>query len=210
MADVLSTEIKKQVEKGIIVLKNGGVVAFPTDTIYGLGCSIYHTKAVERIFIIKERPRHMALPILLANTGQIKDVAAEVPPIAWQLAERFLPGGLTLVLKKSASVPDVVTVGGDTVAVRIPSHPVPVALIEGTGAPLVGTSANISGMPNPLTAEDVRSQLGDKVDLIIDGGGSPGGIESTVVDVTGKFPRILREGAITREELEKSYKGGSN
>jgi len=120
---------------------------------------------------------------------------------------RFLPGALTLVLPKAAGLPDIITAGGETVAVRIPAHPVPVALAEGIGSPIVGTSANLSGSPSAITAADVRDQFGDRIDLIIDGGRCPGGIESTVVDVTGETPLVLREGAVSQRELEKAYQG---
>jgi len=145
----------------------------------------------------------MALPLLLAHTLQISEVAEPVPPIAWLLAHNFLPGALTIVLHKSNSVPDIITGGGITVAVRIPAHPIPVALADGLGMPIVGTSANLSGKPSALTADKVYSQFGDKIDLVIDGGRCPGGRESTIVDVTGETPVILREGAISRKELEQ-------
>lgn len=201
--DKLCPEIQTQIEKGVSILKQGGVVAFPTDTVYGLGASANIHQAVERIYEVKERPRNMALPLLLARTSQISEVTELVPPIAWLLVRNFLPGALTIVLYKSSSVPDIVTAGSKTVAVRIPAHYVPVALIEGTGAPIVGTSANLGGRPSLLTADDVYSQLGDKIDLVIDGGRCPGSRESTIVDVTGGKPVLLREGAISREELEK-------
>jgi L-threonylcarbamoyladenylate synthase len=130
-------------------------------------------------------------------------VAGEVPPLAWRLARRFLPGALTMVLPSSSSVPDIITAGSGTVAVRVPRHPVPVALIRGLGAPVVGTSANLSGRPSALTAPEVSAQFGERIDLIIDGGRCPGGRESTVVDLTGRTPVVLREGAISREELER-------
>lgn len=196
-------DIKEQIEKGIAILKQGGLVAFPTDTVYGLGACAYIPQAVERVYQVKGRARDMALPLLVANNTQISEVAENIPPLAWLLIRRFLPGALTLVLPKSKSVPDVVTAGGKTVGVRIPAHPVPIALIEGLAAPIVGTSANLTGQPSPLTADEVYAQLGDKVDLIIDGGRCPGGRESTVVDVTGETPVVLREGAISIEELKK-------
>ncbi|MFC2036301.1 L-threonylcarbamoyladenylate synthase [Chloroflexota bacterium] len=118
-----------------------------------------------------------------------------------------MPGALTIVLPKSNSVPDIITAGGTTIAVRIPAHPIPSALIGGLGVPIVGTSANPSGKPSPLTADAVYSQLGNKIDLIIDGGRCPGGRESTVIDVTGETPVVLREGAISREELEQVSRG---
>ena len=196
-------DIQEQIERGISVLRQGGLVAFPTDTVYGLGACVSLRQAVERVYRVKGRPRNMAFPLLLAHTSQIGEVADSVPQIAWLLVRNFLPGALTLVLHKSSSVPDVITSGGMTVAVRIPAHPVPVALAEGLGTPIVGTSANLSGKPSALTADEVYSQLGDKIDLVIDGGRCPGGRESTVVDVTGEVPVVLREGAISREELER-------
>jgi len=196
-----SLDIQKQVERGILILKQGGIVAYPTDTVYGLGACIGIRQAVERIYQVKERPRDIALPLLIADTAQISEVAETVPPDAWLLIRRFMPGALTVVLNKSEAVPDVVTAGGTTIAVRIPDHPVPVALIQGVGTPIIGTSANLSGRPSPLTAGEVHLQFGDNIDLIIDGGRCSGSRESTIVDVTGKIPVILREGAISREEL---------
>ena len=205
MQNKLSLSIQQQVEQGISILKQGGIVAFPTDTVYGLGACIGIRYAVERVYRVKERPRSMALPLLLADASQIGEVAEPVPQIAWLLADKFLPGALTMVLHKSESVPDIITGRGKTVAIRIPAHPVPVALARGLGAPIVGTSANLSGKPSALTADEVHAQLGDKVDLIIDGGRCPGGKESTIIDLTGETPVVLREGAISREELEQVY-----
>ncbi len=198
----LNNAFSAQIERGISILKQGGLVAFPTDTVYGVGACAANQQAVERVYQVKQRPRNMALPLLLAHTAQISGVACPVPPIAWLLADKFLPGALTIVLHKSNSVLDIVTGGGSTIAVRIPAHPVPVALAQDLG-PIVGTSANTSGKPSALTADEVHSQLGDKIDLVIDGGQCPGGKESTIVDVTGKIPVILREGAISRERLEQ-------
>jgi L-threonylcarbamoyladenylate synthase len=206
MSDKLSSHIQQQVERGISILKRGGVVAFPTDTVYGLGACASISPAVDRVYKIKERPRNMALPLLLADTSQISQMANHVPGVAWLLARHFLPGALTIVLHRSKSVPDIITAGGETVAVRVPAHPVPVALVRGLGVPVVGTSANLSGKPSPLTAEEVRSQFGEEIDLIIDGGRCPGGKESTVIDVTGETSVILREGAISRAEIKRVCK----
>ena len=205
MGNKPSLSLQQQVEQGISVLKEGGIVAFPTDTVYGLGASTNISRAVEQVYRVKQRPRNMALPLLLADKSQISEVAQAVPQLAWLLADKFLPGALTMVLLKSESVPDIVTGGDKTVAVRIPAHPIPVALIQGVGTPIAGTSANLSGQPSALTAEDVHTQLGDKVDLVIDGGRCPGGLESTIVDLTRETPVILREGAISREELSDAY-----
>jgi len=198
---MLDKSIQQQVELGISILKRGGLVAFPTDTVYGLGAGANIPQAVERVYRVKERPPSMALPLLLADISQISEVAEPVPPIAWLLANKFLPGALTIVLPKSKSVLDIITAGGTTVAIRIPAHPVPVALVRGLGAPVVGTSANLSGKPSALTADEVHSQFGAQVDLVIDGGKCPGGRESTIVDVSRETPVILREGAISEEEL---------
>jgi len=199
----LTASIQKQVEQAIIILKQGGIVACPTDTVYGVGAAIYTETAVERVYQIKGRPLGRALPILLADKSQIAEVAKVVPPLAWRLADRFFPGALTIVLFKADSVSDIVTGGLKTVAVRIADHPIPIAVVRGLGAPIVGTSANLSGSPSALTAEEVRAQLGDRVDMIIDGGRCPGGWESTIIDLTGETPLILREGPISSEELRE-------
>ncbi len=201
--DKLPFYTRQQVEEGISILRQGGMVAFPTDTVYGLGAWSDLPWAVERIYQVKGRPRNMPLPLLLADASQISEVAYPVPQTAWLLASEFLPGALTLVLGKSERVSDFVSAGGTTVAVRVPAHPIPVALAQGLGAPIIGTSANISGKPSSLTADEVYSQFGKVIDLIIDGGRCPGGKESTIVDLTGEVPVILREGAIPGGELRR-------
>jgi len=203
MASRLSLNLQEQVEKGVSILRNGGVIAYPTDTVYGLGAGIGFPRAIERIYAVKERPLSMPLPLLLDDVFQLTELADSVPPLARLLMEKFWPGGLTLVLPASSSVPDFITAGGKTVAVRIPDHPVPLALIKALGTPIVGTSANLSGQPSALTADEVYSQIGAKIDFVIDGGRCPGGKESTIIDVTGETPVILREGAITRAEIER-------
>ena len=212
MGTRLSSSVREQVEQGISILKRGGVVAFPTDTVYGLGAGIGIDSAVERVYRIKGRPNSRALPLILADLYQFEKVAREVTPTARLLADNFWPGPLTLVLLKSDSVSDIITGGSETVAVRIPAHPIPVALARGVGTAVVGTSANLSGQPSALTAAEARAQLGDKADLIINGE-CPGGKESTIVDLTGETPVILRQGAISREELRQicpdiAVKGG--
>jgi L-threonylcarbamoyladenylate synthase len=208
MRSELSTEVQKQVDEGIKIILSGGLVAFPTDTLYGLGAGAYVETGVERIFRVKKRPPEMALPLLLADTAQIPEIASEVPEYAWRLIERFLPGGLTLVVRRTHRVKDIITGGSNTVAFRIPDHPVPRALIRGSEMPITGTSANVSGQPNPLTYEEVCRQIGDKVDLVIKGGAPPHGKESTVVDVTGDAPVILRPGVISKEQIVEAAKIG--
>jgi L-threonylcarbamoyladenylate synthase len=212
MGTKLSSSVREQVEKGISILKQGGVIAFPTDTVYGLGASIGISSAVERVYRIKERPRHIALPLLLADLFQLEEVARSIPTSARLLTEKFWPGPLTLVLFKSDSVSEIVSGGGKTIAVRIPAHPIPIALARGVDTAIVGTSANLSGQPSALTAGEARAQLGNKVDLIFEGE-CPGGKESTIVDLTGETPVIRREGALSREELRQicpdiTVKGG--
>ena len=197
------SHIKRQVKQAVEILRNGGIVAFPTDTVYGLGADPLNEQAVGKIYKIKRRPHNLPLPLLLADKSDLTKVASIVPEIAWKLAERFWPGGLTLVLKKSPWVPSAVTAGGDTIAVRIPNHPVPIALIWGLGTPLVGTSANLSGRSSPITARDVKEQLGGKVELIIDGDWCLRGIESTVLDISGEVPILIREGVVPEEEIAK-------
>jgi L-threonylcarbamoyladenylate synthase len=203
LADDLPVGIQNQIEKGIEIIRRGGVVAFPTDTVYGLGAGAYQEEGIKRVFILKKRPPEMALPLLLSDVSQIHEVAQDLPPYAWRLIKAFFPGGLTLVVFRTRVVKDIITSGGDTVAIRVPDHPVPRALIKGSGMPIVGTSANISGQPAVLTAEDVRRQFGDTLPLIIDPVPPPSGKESTVLDVTGEVAVLLREGAIPRSEIEK-------
>jgi L-threonylcarbamoyladenylate synthase len=196
-------EIKEQVKSGIAILKDGGIITFPTDTVYGLGACFDNTAAVERIYRVKQRSRNMGLPLLAADESQISEVVEYIPRVARLLIQKFMPGGLTLVMPRAKSVPDIVTGGGETVAVRIPAHPVPIALIKGAEKPIIGTSANVSGKPSALTADEVGLQFGDEIDLIIDGGRCEGGRESTIVDVTKDIPRLLREGTISRAEIER-------
>ncbi len=184
------------------ILAEGGLVAFPTDTVYGVGAHVFQPDAVERIYVAKIRPRDKAIPILLARADDLPLVAEGITETVWLLAERFWPGGLTLVLPRKDNVPDIVSAGGPTVAVRVPDHPVFLALIAALGAPLAGTSANLSGRPSPVTAQEVEAELGGRIELILDGGRCPGGTPSTVLDLTADPPTILRAGAIGVEEIE--------
>ncbi len=185
-------------------MTRGGVVAFPTDTVYGLGAAVSSARGVQKVFSIKGRSATQALPVLIANVEQLGEVAVEVSPEAMRLAGLFWPGPLTLVLKRADRVPLLVTAGGGTVGVRVPDHPVPLALIRGLGEPITGTSANLSGLPACKTAAEVRGQLGSLVDYVIDAGPLPGGTESTIVDMTESVPKILREGAVSRADIERA------
>jgi len=191
----------KAIAEAVEILRRGGLVAFPTDTVYGVGAHAFLAEAVERIYMAKERPGEKAIPLLLSDASEMERVAESVPPEAWLLARRFWPGGLSLVVPKSRIVPEAVS-PGPTVAVRVPNHPVALKLIEALGAPLAATSANISGHPSPVTAAEVLAELGGRIQFIIDGGACPGGIPSTVLDLTVTPPRILRPGPVSREEIE--------
>ena len=185
------------------LLRAGRVIAFPTDTVYGVGANGFDERAVEQLFDAKNRARDKALPLLLAHTRELQRVAREIPPIAQLLAKNFWPGALTIVLFAKANVPRIVTAGGETVAVRVPNHPTARALIDAFGAPLAATSANISGAPDPQTAQQVFAQLNGRIPLILDHGATRGNMPSTVIDVTVEPPRVVRVGAMRVEELER-------
>jgi len=195
------------VEKACRLLETGGLVAFPTDTVYGLGAHAFLPEAVEKIYRAKERPLTKAIPLLLDSAESLHRVAQDITPQAWDLAEKFWPGALTVVLYRQPVVPDVVTGGGPTVALRVPDHPFALRLIRAAGGALAATSANLTGRPDPQTAPEVLNYLEGRVDLILDGGRCPGGIPSTVMDMTKAPPEILRPGAIPREALEQALSG---
>lgn len=203
----LPKHLSGQVQAAVECLRSGGVVAFPTDTVYGLGVDFLSRQAVLRVLEMKGRPEHLGLPLLLAKVEALEEVAAELSEGAWRLARAFWPGALTLVVRRVPHIPDIITGGRDTVAVRVPGHPVPRALARGLGRPITGTSANRSGQPPARTAEEVRGQLGAWVDLVLTGGPVPGGRESTIVDLTGPEPRLLRAGAIPLEDVLTAHDG---
>ncbi len=184
------------------VLRRGGLVAFPTETVYGLGADALNPQAVARIFQVKGRPAYDPIIVHVADLEGLAKVVQEVPAVVHRLAERWMPGPLTLVLPKSPEVPDVVTAGKPTVAVRMPAHPVALALIREAGCPVAAPSANRFGHTSPTRAEHVLADLGDAVDLILDAGPTPIGVESTVLDLTQDPPVILRPGGAPREALE--------
>jgi len=182
----------------------GDPVCFPTDTVYGIGVHAYQPQAVEWLYKIKERPLHLPIALLLGDAPLLKTVCTDIPPIAWKLAKRFWPGGLSLVLRRSTAVPDVVTSGGPTVAVRVPDHKWVRELCRELSAPLAATSANLHGGPSPVTALEVMNALNGKVPLVIDGGPCTGGVASTVLDLTVTPPALLRAGAVGVQELAQA------
>jgi L-threonylcarbamoyladenylate synthase len=196
---VLPASQPGSIERAATILRRGGVVAFPTDTVYGLGAHGFKPAAIQQLYQIKERERQKAIALLIARQQDLTEVASDVPDIAWRLAERFWPGPVTLVVPKASSILDVLTAGQPSIGVRMPAHAVTLGLITALAAPLATTSANLSGHPEAITAEDVRAVLGDRIRLILDGGRCPGGVPSTVVDVTVTPAQIRRRGALANE-----------
>ncbi len=188
-------------EHAASILQAGGLVAFPTDTVYGLGALVWNPASVARIYWAKARPAEKAIPVLLANLEQAALLGVEPSAQVHLLGGRFWPGPLTLVLPCGPEVPDIVTAGSQTVAVRVPGHPVALRLFGLAGQPLAVTSANRSGHASPLTAGEVMAQLAGRIDAIIDGGACPGGVPSTVLDLTVAPARILRQGPVTAVDL---------
>jgi L-threonylcarbamoyladenylate synthase len=191
------------VRRGAEVIRVGGLVAFPTETVYGLGADALSESAVARIFEAKERPRGNPVIVHLASADALESVATRVPSRAREIAARFWPGPLTLVLARARAVPLITTGGLETVAVRVPSHPVARALIEASGRPIAAPSANRSGRPSPTRAEHVRQDLDGRIELILDGGPTPVGVESTVLDISTEPPMLLRPGGITLDALRE-------
>ena len=192
------------VDRAVRVLRAGGLVAIPTETVYGLGADAANDSAVRRVFAVKGRPADHPLIVHLASEAQLGDWAAEVPEAAHVLASAFWPGPLTLLLRRAPSVSDVVTGGRPTIALRVPDHPVALAVLRAFGGGIAAPSANRFGRVSPTTPAHVRSDLGDDVNLVLDGGSCGIGVESTIVDLTGAEPVVLRTGAITSELLSQT------
>ena len=184
------------------VIRAGGLVAFPTETVYGVGADALSAAAVARIFEAKERPRGNPLIVHVADATALDEVAVRVTDRAREVVASFWPGPLTLVLDRAAAVPLITTGGLDTVAVRVPAHPVAQGLIRAAGRPLAAPSANRSGRPSPTRAPHVLEDLGGRIELILDGGSTSVGLESTVLDMTTEPPTLLRPGGVTLEQLE--------
>lgn len=183
------------------LLRSGGLVAFPTDTVYGLAARAWDAAAVARIYRAKARPAEKAIPVLAATLRQIEQLTGPLSPAVEALAAHFWPGPLTVVLPCRAALPEIVLAGMGTVAVRIPDHPLALQLFRQAGEPLAVTSANLSGHANPLTADEVLRQLAGRIDAVLDGGCCPGGAPSTVVDLTTGQPAILRLGPVSEAAI---------
>ncbi|MEM1689461.1 MAG: L-threonylcarbamoyladenylate synthase [Candidatus Hadarchaeales archaeon] len=193
---------KEVIERAAEIIRRGGIVAFPTETVYGLGANALDENAVRKVFEVKQRPADNPLIVHISRLDDLYLLASEVPEIANKLVSSFWPGPLTIVLPRSEIVPDVTTGGLWTVAIRMPSHPVARALIEASEVPIAAPSANLAGKPSPTSASHVFQDLGGKIDMILDGGEIIHGVESTVLDLTTSPPTLLRPGPVSVEELE--------
>lgn len=201
---VVPASTPENIQLAAEILQSGGLVAFPTDTVYGVAAHSLLPRAIERLYKVKQRPYTKAIALLLSDAGDVPRVARQVPESAWRLVEHFWPGPLTLIVPCSNDLPAILTANSDSVAVRMPDHPVALWVIAAAGAPLATTSANLSGGSDPITAGDVLRDLGGRIELILDGGACPGGVPSTVLDLTTTPPVIRREGPIDRNTLREA------
>ncbi len=198
---LLNAKTPGDIEKAAEILKNGGLVAIPTETVYGLAANAFNAESCSNIFKAKGRPGDNPLIVHISNTDMLSEIVEEVPKSAKLLAEKFWPGPLTIIMKKNSNIPQVTSANLPSVAVRFPAHPVAREIIEKAGIPLAAPSANLSGSPSPTTFEHCVHDLTGRVDAIIDGGASSVGVESTIVSLTGEKPVLLRPGYVTYEEL---------
>lgn len=189
------------------VLERGGVIAYPTETVYGLGADIYNKAAVERIYQIKERSSGKPLSVLLSSQEDVYSICSDIPDFARWLMQRYWPGPLTLVFKASTGLPEHMAGPGGTIGVRVTSHPIIEALMKLYRKPITTTSANFSGQPPAVRGRDVERMLGKHIDLLIDAGICPGRVPSTVLDATGSEPVVLRQGDITIEQITNCLQG---
>lgn len=201
---LIFTEDEKDIKKAAEIIKNGGLVAFPTETVYGLGANAFCPEAVSDIFKAKGRPSDNPLIVHVSSKGMIDELVSEKTPVAEALIENFMPGPITVIMKKNSRVGDEVTAGLDTVAVRFPKNETARALIEFSGVPIAAPSANLSGKPSPTEARHVIADMSGRVECIIAGGACEAGVESTVVDATGDVPVILRPGIITEIDIKRA------
>jgi L-threonylcarbamoyladenylate synthase len=200
--EIMSASSRDAITHALEILKAGGLVAFPTDTVYGVGALAFDGEAVESIYAAKDRPVEKAIPVLIGDKDDLEKVGIHIPASAQKLASRFWPGPLTILVPKRANLPESVS-ATSTVGVRVPDHDVARALLRAAG-PMAVTSANISGGQSPVTAEEVYEQLGGRIELIIDGGKTPGGVPSTLVDCTTLELKVLREGPVSLEDLRSA------
>lgn len=204
-AVILQRSAPRAIEWTAERLQDGGVVAIPTDTVYGIAASLSHPAALDRVYVIKGRPEHQPLPVLVSSSDEIERIAEGISPDIALLLDIYWPGPLTIVLQARPGMPARVTAGGTTIGVRMPNHPLAIEVIAKAGGAIACTSANRSGEPPACDANDVAARLGTQLDLILDGGIAPGGVASTVIAVHGTEIQILREGAIPAERIQADW-----
>jgi tRNA threonylcarbamoyl adenosine modification protein (Sua5/YciO/YrdC/YwlC family) len=197
---VMAVSHPQAINKAAAIINSGGLIAFPTDTVYGIGASAFHFDAIERIYQVKGRSSLKAIPILLGNAADAEQITTPLSSLTRKLAEVFWPGPLTLVVPLLSSLPTNLS-PTPTIGLRVPDHEFTLRLLQETG-PLAATSANLSGESSAISADEVQTQVGGKLDLILDGGRSPGGMASTVLDCTGEKPVLLREGPLSWDEIQ--------
>ena len=197
--EIIPADHGESIQRALEVLHKGGLVSFPTDTVYGLGALAFDGEAVESIYLAKDRPIEKAIPVLIGDDTDLEKVSDDISDVTRKLASQFWPGPLTVIVPKRPTLPESVS-ATNTIGVRIPDHPVARELLRAAG-PMAVTSANISGQPSPATAQEVFDQLNGRIELIIDGGRTPGGIPSTLVDCSESEIKVLREGPITLEQI---------
>ncbi len=201
---VISAGAPGAIELGALALARGELVVFPTDTVYGVGCDYRQRQAIDLLYWAKQRPYEMPIPVLVSSLSHVQQVAQTLSDSFEALAERYWPGGLTLIVPRAPALPDLLTAGGDTVAVRMPDHPIALALIEAAGGAVAATSANRSGQPSPVTAADALADLNGRVHLVLDGGTCPQGVASSIIDISVAPPRLLRLGPLDQETLREA------
>ncbi len=186
-------------------MKSGGIIAIPTDTVYGIGADPFNPDAVQKLYTIKGRPDGKPIPLVLSSVSDVHRVAQNLPDYFFHLTDRFWPGGLTIIVEAKNLLP-ILTAGGDTVGVRIPDNPLLLQILQTFGGPAAITSANLSGEPPATSPEEIGEELASRIDLIVDGGKTPGPIPSTVYDISVSPPVIRRHGVISEESLTKEFK----
>ena len=196
------TKLKEVAE----IIKNGGIVVFPTETVYGIGVNSFDKEAIKRLYEIKQRPEDKPISLLVSSVEMIEQVAKDITELEYALIKEFFPGPLTIILNKKDIVPDIVTAGGSTIGVRMPENEIALKLIEYSGVPIAAPSANISGNPSGTELNTIMNEFKENVDCYIDGGKSKIGFASTIVQVIDGVPHILREGSISKEQIEKVCK----
>ena len=196
----------EKLQEAAQIIKQGGIVVFPTETVYGIGTSGLDEKAIDNLYKIKERPKNKPISLLVSDIQMIEDLAEDITDMEYKIIKNFFPGPLTIILKKKKTIPNNLTANQDTVGIRMPSNKIARELIKYAGVPIATPSANISGKPSATNIDSIVKDFGNKVDYYIDGGESDIGISSTIVKVCNNIPCILRKGTITEEQIYKAIK----